>query len=97
VQVDVHAGQVDGPTRSEVPLGEVVRLTVTSDAPDEVHVHGYDRRLDLQSGTPATVEFVADISGVFEVELHESGLPLTSLQGSDAHSCAGMCRPARDA
>jgi hypothetical protein len=80
VQLDVRGGEVDGPTRTVVPLGEVVRLTVTSHAPDEVHVHGYDRTLDLQPGTPATVEFVADIPGVFEVELHESGLPLTSLQ-----------------
>ena len=81
VAVTVAGGQVQGPgDRVEVPLGSTVRLTVTSDAADEAHVHGYDHTLALAPGEPATVEFLADIPGVFEVELHESGLPLTSLQ-----------------
>ena len=76
----VRDGEVDGPTRAQVPLGGTVSLTVTSDVADEVHVHGYDRTLELVPGTPATVEFPADIPGVLEVELHGSGLALTSLQ-----------------
>ncbi len=63
-----------------MPLGSTVRLTVAADAADEVHVHGLHRTLTLAPGTPASVEFVAEIAGVFEVELHESGLALTSLQ-----------------
>ena len=47
---------------------------------DEAHVHGYDREAELAPGTPATVRFAADIPGVFEVELHETGTVLLSLQ-----------------
>jgi hypothetical protein len=45
-----------------------------------VHVHGYDLTVDTVPGQPVTVEFTADIPGVFEVELEESKLPLTRLQ-----------------
>lgn len=69
-------------TRMEVPLGETVSLTVLSDAADELHVHGYDETLELVPGESATLSFVVDIPGVFEVELHDSGLALSSLQVS---------------
>jgi hypothetical protein len=62
------------------PAGQHVRLTVTSDAADEVHVHEpYDMEFALEAGTPATEEFVADQPGLVEVELHESGKQLTQL------------------
>ena len=77
----MSAGQVSGDTgRVPVPAGEHVTLVVTSDAPDELHVHGYDLGADLAPGTPATVEFDATIPGVFEVELHDAGTLLLSLQ-----------------
>lgn len=81
LEVQVAGGQVTGDTgRVPVAAGEHVVLTVTSDVPDELHLHGYDLTADLQPGTPATVEFDATITGVFEVELHEAGTVLLSLQ-----------------
>jgi len=81
IEVTVTGGQVSGDTgRVPVPAGEHVILVVTSDAPDELHVHGYDLGADLVPGTPATVEFDATIPGVFEVELHDAGTLLLSLQ-----------------
>ncbi|GAB3301808.1 hypothetical protein GCM10027451_05400 [Geodermatophilus aquaeductus] len=81
LEVRVSGGQVTGDTgRVPVALGEEVTLTVTSDVADEVHVHGYAREAALAPGTPATVRFPADIPGVFEVELHETGTVLLSLQ-----------------
>jgi hypothetical protein len=81
IEVTVTGGQVTGDTgRVPVPAGEHVTLVVTSDAPDELHVHGYDLGADLAPGTPATVEFDATIPGVFEVELHDAGTLLLSLQ-----------------
>ena len=81
VDVEVSNGQVHAPAyRVEVPRGQRVRLTVRSDRPDELHVHGYDRSARLRPGEPATIEFGADIPGVFEVELHESELTLPSLE-----------------
>jgi hypothetical protein len=81
IEVTVTGGQVTGDTgRVPVPAGEHVTLVVTSDARDELHVHGYDLTADLPPGTPATVEFDATIPGVFEVELHDAGTLLLSLQ-----------------
>ena len=81
IEVTVTGGQADGDTgRVVVPADAHVTLVVTSDTADELHVHGYDLSADLAPGTPATVEFDASIPGVFEVELHDAGTLLLSLQ-----------------
>lgn len=69
-----------GPDTVEVAVGERVLLEVTSDVADEVHVHGYDETVEVTPAAPARVEFVADLPGSFEVELHEQGLLLTQLR-----------------
>lgn len=81
IEVTVTGGRVDGDTgRVPVPAGEHVTLVVTSDTADELHVHGYDLSAELAPGAAATVEFDATIPGVFEVELHDAGTLLLSLQ-----------------
>ena len=81
IEVTVTGGQVSGETgRVPVTAGETVTLVVTSDTPDEVHVHGYDLTAALTPGTPAELTFDAVIPGVFEVELHDAGTVLLSLQ-----------------
>jgi hypothetical protein len=81
IEVQVTGGQVSGDTgRVPVTAGEHVTLVITSDAADEVHVHGYDLGAELSPGEPAEVTFDATIPGVFEVELHEAGTLLLSLQ-----------------
>lgn len=83
IEVEVTAGQVAGDTgRVPVAVGEQVTLAITGDAPDEVHVHGYDLLVDLVPGTPAEIAFTATIPGVFEVELHDAGTVLLTLQVS---------------
>ena len=83
VSLTYAAGQVTGDVdRVEVPLGTNVRLTITSDVVDEVHVHGYDLTTAVPSGQAAQVEFLADQPGVFEVELHDARKVLTRLQVS---------------
>ncbi|MFG1826835.1 hypothetical protein ACGFIJ_30525 [Microbispora bryophytorum] len=67
------------PDRIEVTKGQTVRITVTSDTADEAHLHGYDKEAGLKPGTPASIEFVADETGLFEMETHESGLQLFQL------------------
>jgi hypothetical protein len=79
--VEVTGGRATGDTgRVPVDLGEQVTLTVTSDAADEFHLHGYDLTADLVPGQPAVLTFTADIAGVFEAELHDAGTVLLSLQ-----------------
>ena len=81
IEVVVTAGRVSGDTgRVPVAAGEHVTLVVTSDAADEVHVHGYDLDAELSPGQPTEIAFDATIPGVFEVELHEAGTRLLSLQ-----------------
>lgn len=81
ITVTVAGGKVSTASkRVSVPRGTPVRLTVTSDVADEVHVHGVDKRVDLTPGTPATLAFAADVPGTFEVELESAGLLLFMLQ-----------------
>jgi hypothetical protein len=81
IEVTVAGGAVTGDTgRVPVAAGTSVTLVVTSDVADEVHVHGYDLTADLDPGQAAELPFDATIPGVFEVELHEAGTVLLSLQ-----------------
>jgi heme/copper-type cytochrome/quinol oxidase subunit 2 len=56
----------------DVKKGERVRFVVTSDQPDEIHVHGYDLEQEVGPGKPARFSFPATIEGVFEIESHEA-------------------------
>lgn len=81
VRITVRDGRVvGGAQRVKVRLGDVVRLVVTSDVADEVHLHTYDERADVAAGGTATVTFTASIPGVVEAELEEHGLTLVRLQ-----------------
>ena len=84
VQVEVVYldGVVETERRVSVPLGETVILTVQADVDDEIHVHGYDLFADVDPATPGTIEFVADIPGIFEVELESSHALLVELEVS---------------
>lgn len=59
--------------------GERVRLEVRSDIDEHVHVHGYDLFEDVAAGGKAKFSFPADIDGVFEIELEDSGIQLAQL------------------
>jgi hypothetical protein len=81
IEVTVAGGAVTGDTgRVPVTASTSVTLAITSDVADEVHVHGYELTADLAPGQPASITFEATIPGVFEVELHEAGTVLLSLQ-----------------
>lgn len=83
ISLTYAAGAATGDTdRVEVPLGTNVRLTITSDVVDEVHVHGYELTTAVPAGQAAQLEFLADQPGVFEVELHDARAVLTRLQVS---------------
>lgn len=62
-----------GRRRITVSHGDVARIEVRSDAPEEIHVHGYDMTRDVAPGDPARLRFDADIEGVFEIEAHDLG------------------------
>jgi heme/copper-type cytochrome/quinol oxidase subunit 2 len=83
ITVTYANGQVSGDTgRVAVKSGEQVRLTVSSDVDDEVHVHGYDLMQDVTPDRPATITFQATVPGVFEVELEHRSKQLCTFQVS---------------
>ena len=81
VELTYAGGQVtSGAGRVTVAAGAPVRLEVTSDVDEEVHVHGYDLEVPVAAGSTATIELVGDLPGVWEVELHDSGRLLCELE-----------------
>ena len=75
----------DGAVTGDTPLarltvGRPVRLTVTSDVADELHLHGVDQTLRIEPGASAVLAFTPASPGRFEVELHEARRVLTRLQ-----------------
>ena len=80
VEVEIAEGRVStDDDRVEVRSGDTVRIVVTSDVDDEVHVHGVEQTAALVAGETATVEFTVDEAGLFEVETHEGDLLLFQL------------------
>ncbi len=67
------------PTKIEVGKGDTVRIDVTSDVAEKVHVHGYDLEVAVPAGGHGKVQFPASIDGRFEIELHGSGAPIAEL------------------
>ncbi len=63
-----------------VQSGDTVRLAVGSDGAEEVHIHGYDRYLEVEPGKVARARFPARLEGVFEVEAHSDGTLLANLR-----------------
>ena len=81
VEIRVSSGTVTGGLqRKKIALGATVVVRVTSDVADEIHVHGYDKKADVEANGTADVEFTADIPGVFEVELEQASLKLVELE-----------------
>lgn len=74
IEVAFADGKVIGGVRREsVDLGQKVRIRVTSDVADELHVHTYDAIAAVTPGQPGEVEFTASIPGRHEVELEDAG------------------------
>ncbi|SDF19331.1 hypothetical protein SAMN05660662_1280 [Blastococcus aurantiacus] len=81
-ELDVVAGPVEQAGRISVRVGESVTLVLNSTIDDELHVHGYDLTADLRAGQTTELTFDATIPGVFEIELHDAGTVLLTLQVS---------------
>jgi hypothetical protein len=78
-RIAVAGGEVEGGVRTiSVSKGDLVRIVIRADAPDELHLHGYDITRVAEPGKPARFRFKADLEGVFELESHtaeDAGLP----------------------
>ena len=80
-QIEVKGGDVVGGVQEiRVKEGQDIRFSVTSDKADEVHVHGYDVKKDVEPGKPVQFDIPAKITGIFEVELENAGVQIASLR-----------------
>jgi hypothetical protein len=70
-RIALRRGSVAGGARTiTAERGESVRIVVTSDTPDELHLHGFNITRKAAPGGPARFNFRADIEGEFELESH---------------------------
>jgi len=70
-KIDIRGGKpVGGVQNIKVKKGDSVKLVVSSDAHDAIHVHGVDIEKDVEPGKPATFKFTANIEGIFDIESH---------------------------
>jgi hypothetical protein len=70
-RIQVKGGVVVGDVKEiKAEKDEIVRIVVSSDAPDEIHLHGYDIEKEAAPGSPARFRFRADVEGAFELESH---------------------------
>jgi FtsP/CotA-like multicopper oxidase with cupredoxin domain len=60
--------------------GDTVRFRVRNDKAEEVHIHGYDIKKELEPGETATVSFKASITGIFEIEFENSATQIAELK-----------------
>ena len=71
---------VGGVKTITVKDGDRVRIEVSSpDATDEIHLHGYDLKRDLEAGGRVRFSFDADVEGIFEIELEGAGRQIGKL------------------
>ncbi|MDQ1712570.1 MAG: hypothetical protein QOE45_2020 [Frankiaceae bacterium] len=83
VTATVTGGRVTTPhAQWSVKLGSAVRVAVTADVADEVHVHSYDKKQDTTPGCPTAIDFTANIPGTVEVELENAKLHLFDIKAS---------------
>ena len=55
-----------------VGAGQTMMLVGSGDVKDSLHLHGYDKTLDIVPGKSTSLVFAADTKGVFELETHAS-------------------------
>jgi len=71
---------VGGVQELEYSAGEQIRFRVTSDAAEEIHVHGYDIAKDVPAGGTVEFDFPAELEGIYEAELEELGVQIAELR-----------------
>jgi hypothetical protein len=71
---------VGGVQTLEFSAGEEVRFRVSSDAAEEIHVHGYDIAKEVPAGGTIEFDFPAELEGIYEAELEDRGVQIAELR-----------------
>jgi hypothetical protein len=79
--IEVRDGEpVGGVQTLEYSAGDEIRFRVSSDAAEEVHVHGYDIAKEVPAGGTIEFDFAADLEGIYEVELEGIAVQIAELR-----------------
>lgn len=74
IDIRIKNGRVISPKETiRVSQGDVVELHWTSDTRVRLHIHGYDRELDVRPGKTAKIVIRARVAGRFPIERHGGG------------------------
>ena len=76
--VEIEDGAMS-PAEIVVGQGDQVTLRLSSDAPVEVHLHGYDLEEEVEPDEKNELSFEAELTGRFEIEDHETEAELGAL------------------
>ena len=60
--------------------GDMVTIKITVDKPEELHLHGYDKTIELAKDMATELSFLADLTGRFAIELHDAGIEIAVLE-----------------
>lgn len=81
ITIELADGKVSpNGARVDLAKGEPFVLDITSDRDDEVHVHGFDKAIEVRAGKRVKVELTADRTGRYEVESHHPEMLIVVLQ-----------------
>jgi hypothetical protein len=69
-----------GPQVLQVNEGDEVVIKIVSDEAEELHLHGYDKSLDLDANVPEQLSFTANLTGRFPYELEHSKIEIGALE-----------------
>jgi plastocyanin len=65
----------------QAKVGQPITVRVTSDAPDELHVHSSpDHEFEVAAAANQTFSFTVDVPGSVEIELHKLDRTVATLQ-----------------
>jgi FtsP/CotA-like multicopper oxidase with cupredoxin domain len=71
---------VSGSETITVTEGDEVKLVVTADIKEELHLHGYDRSVEMEANVPAELAFTANLTGRFIYELEGSKTDIGAIE-----------------
>ena len=71
---------VSGPDTLKAVEGDQITINITNDENEELHLHGYDKSVDLEASKAAQVSFTANLTGRFPFELEHSKTELGAVE-----------------
>jgi plastocyanin len=76
-----HGGVTPSNATWQAKVGQPITVRVTSDAPDELHVHSSpDHEFEVAAAPNQTFSFTVDVPGSVEIELHKLDRTVATLQ-----------------